>query len=105
MVVDATKHVGEVGLGVYARKPAVFDQGEHQCGSRAGVFMTDEQPVLRSQLKWAQGVFGQVVVDARRSVVKTGPQFLIAFEHVIHGCRQRRFAHPFGFGVSLRPRK
>lgn len=74
MVLHPAEHVGEVGLRVRSHQTAVLHKGEDHGRSRPGVFMTDEQRVLRSEANWTKCVFGQVVVDARRRMAKTFSQ-------------------------------
>ena len=66
MVVDASKHVSEVGFRVNSQHPAVLNQGEHQRRSWSGIWMPYKQPVLGSELDCTQSIFGQIVVDSRR---------------------------------------
>lgn len=64
VIVDAAEHVDEVGFGVDTEHAAVFHEGEHHGRARSGICVPNEEPVLGTEFDGAQGVFGEVVVDA-----------------------------------------
>ena len=52
--------------------PYLFDHGVDYCAAPAGFVSSDKEPVLCAQLRWANGVFGEVVVELELAVVEAG---------------------------------
>ncbi len=72
-------HGGQAGENVFevisrydAEATAVFHDGVEDCGFLAGGFVADEQPVLGSKLRRANGVFDEVVVDLDAPIAQIG---------------------------------
>jgi hypothetical protein len=71
---QAPQHIVEVGQGLYLMAPATLqDRVDDRCAV-ARVGMSDKQPVFRAQLRRADGLLGQVVIDARLSVLHISGQ-------------------------------
>ena len=53
----------EVGEGIEAVATDLFDKGVDDGTAPSGVIASDKEPVLGSNLGWADSVFGEVVVE------------------------------------------
>ena len=69
---QAGEDVGEVFLGVDAEAAAVFYKGVEDGAFLTGFFIAEEQPVFRTELGGANGVFDEVVANFYPAIVQVG---------------------------------
>ena len=72
---EAPEHIVEVGQRFDLMATAAFQDGVNHGGAWSGVGVANEQPVLGAEFGRADGLFGQVVVDAGFTKVDIRGQF------------------------------
>ena len=94
VIVHSRKRVDKVFLGIDPEHSAVLGESEHHGSAWAGVFMSDEEPVFCAELDGAQGVFGKIVIDARRCIEEALSERASAPKHVVDRLGNARPASP-----------
>ena len=62
----------KVGKGIVAVVPHLFDKGVDHRTPPASLLSTNKHPILRAQLRRADGVFGEIVVPLNPPILKAG---------------------------------
>lgn len=82
---EAVKHVFEIRKGFVAVASGAFDQGVEDGTAFAGVFSSDEEPILFAHSCGTNGVFDEVVVYFDLSVVEEGLELRPKAKGVVDG--------------------
>ena len=85
---QAGQHVPKIGIGIDAPASATLDEGVKDGAALTGLSLADEEPVLFSERRRADGVLDQVIVDLQTPVGDILPQLRPLPEHLVDG-----FAH------------
>ena len=85
------KHPLKVGVGIVAMIPHLFDEGEDDGTPPSRFFSTNKHPILRAQLRWADGIFGEVIVPLDPAIFKAGFKVRPLGDGIFEGLSQCAF--------------
>ena len=100
LIGQAGDDVDEVGFGIEAGEPAVFNEREQVGQARPGVGLADLQPVLGAGDEWTDRLVDQIIFDPRRGFAESAQQRRFLPEQVTEGFAEAGFRRRHGAAVK-----
>lgn len=91
VVHEFVKHPLKVGKGIVAVAAHLLNEGEDDGTPPSRFFSTNKHPILRAQLRWTDGIFGEVIVPLDPAIFKAGFKVRPLVDGIFEGLAQCAF--------------
>ena len=95
------KHPLKVGKGIVAVAAHLLNEGEDDGTPPSRFFSTNKHPILRAQLRWTDGIFGEVIVPLDPAIFKAGFKVRPLVAGVLQRLAQGAFGQDTAVGFEM----